>query len=80
MLKLTDPTLLRSQLYIDGKWVDADSGATMPILNPATREEIVSIPNAGADEIMFIQMGSVPHKAIVETIHNIGKHVIPRYR
>jgi succinate-semialdehyde dehydrogenase/glutarate-semialdehyde dehydrogenase len=50
MLKLTDPSLLRSQLYIDGKWVDADNGATMPILNPATREEIVSIPNAGADE------------------------------
>jgi succinate-semialdehyde dehydrogenase/glutarate-semialdehyde dehydrogenase len=50
MLKLSDPSLLRSQLYIDGKWVDADSGATMPVLNPATREEIVSIPNAGADE------------------------------
>ncbi|NQX87476.1 MAG: NAD-dependent succinate-semialdehyde dehydrogenase [Halioglobus sp.] len=50
MLKLTDPSLLRSRLYIDGQWVDADSGATMPILNPATREEIISIPNAGADE------------------------------
>ncbi|MFT4614953.1 MAG: succinate-semialdehyde dehydrogenase/glutarate-semialdehyde dehydrogenase, partial [Bacteroidia bacterium] len=50
MLKLTDPTLLRDQLYIDGQWVNADNGATMPILNPATREEIISIPNAGADE------------------------------
>ncbi|MEM9255014.1 MAG: NAD-dependent succinate-semialdehyde dehydrogenase [Pseudomonadota bacterium] len=50
MLKLTDPTLLRSQLYIDGSWVDADSGATMPILDPATRDEIVAIPNAGAEE------------------------------
>ena len=50
MLTLTDPTLLRNQLYIDGQWVDADNGATMPVLNPATREEIVAIPNAGADE------------------------------
>jgi succinate-semialdehyde dehydrogenase/glutarate-semialdehyde dehydrogenase len=50
MLKLTDPSLLRSQLYIDGTWVDADNGATMPVLNPATREEIISIPNAGAGE------------------------------
>ena len=50
MLKLTDPTLLRSQLYIDGSWVDADNGATMAVLNPATKEEVVSIPNAGADE------------------------------
>ena len=50
MPKLTDPTLLRSQLYIDGAWVDADNGATMPVLNPASKEEIVSIPNAGANE------------------------------
>jgi succinate-semialdehyde dehydrogenase/glutarate-semialdehyde dehydrogenase len=50
MLKLKDPSLLRSQLYIDGQWVDADSGATMGVTNPATREEIVAIPNAGAAE------------------------------
>ena len=50
MLKLTDPSLLRSQLYIDGKWVDADNGATMGVFNPATKEEIVAIPNAGAAE------------------------------
>ena len=37
--------------------------------------------DAGADEIMFIhQMGTVPHEAIVETIENIGKHVIPHFR
>jgi succinate-semialdehyde dehydrogenase/glutarate-semialdehyde dehydrogenase len=50
MLTLTDASLLRSQLYIDGKWVDADSGATMAVLNPATKEEVIAIPNAGADE------------------------------
>jgi succinate-semialdehyde dehydrogenase/glutarate-semialdehyde dehydrogenase len=50
MLTLNDPSLLRSQLYIDGKWVDADSGATMGVLNPATREEIIAIPNAGVAE------------------------------
>lgn len=50
MPDLKDCSLLRSQLYIDGQWVDADSGDTMPVLNPATKEEIVSIPNAGAAE------------------------------
>ncbi|CAA0106386.1 Glutarate-semialdehyde dehydrogenase DavD [Halioglobus japonicus] len=50
MLKLKDPSLLCSQLFIDGAWVDADSGATMPVLNPATKEEIIAIPNAGAAE------------------------------
>lgn len=50
MLKLADESLLRSQLYINGAWVDADNGATMPVFNPATKAEIVTIPNAGADE------------------------------
>ncbi len=37
--------------------------------------------DAGADEIMFIhQMGTIPHEAIVETIENIGKYVIPHFR
>jgi succinate-semialdehyde dehydrogenase/glutarate-semialdehyde dehydrogenase len=50
MLKLTDPSLLRSQLYIDGAWVDADDGSTVSVFNPATQQEIVAIPNAGAAE------------------------------
>ncbi|MEZ5568009.1 MAG: NAD-dependent succinate-semialdehyde dehydrogenase [Halioglobus sp.] len=50
MLSLDDPSLLRNQLYIDGAWVDADSGATLAVSNPASGEEIVSIPNAGANE------------------------------
>jgi alkanesulfonate monooxygenase SsuD/methylene tetrahydromethanopterin reductase-like flavin-dependent oxidoreductase (luciferase family) len=36
---------------------------------------------AGADEIMFlIQMGTVPQWAALETIANLGRHVIPRFR
>ncbi len=50
MLKLSDPKLLRSQLYIDGQWVDANNGTTLPVYNPATGEEIIHIPNAGAEE------------------------------
>ena len=50
MPTLTDSSLLRSQLYVDGEWVDADDGSTVPVLNPASKVEIVSIPNAGAAE------------------------------
>jgi alkanesulfonate monooxygenase SsuD/methylene tetrahydromethanopterin reductase-like flavin-dependent oxidoreductase (luciferase family) len=36
---------------------------------------------AGADEILFIcQMGTVPQWAQLETLRNIGKHVIPHFR
>lgn len=37
--------------------------------------------DSGADEILFLfQMGGVPHKAILETIRNIGEKVIPHFR
>lgn len=36
---------------------------------------------SGADEILFlVQMGTVPHAAIMETIHNIGTYLIPYLR
>ncbi len=52
MLKnlLKDPTLLRQQCYIDGSWVDADSGQTIEVNNPATGEIIGRVPKLGVDE------------------------------
>jgi alkanesulfonate monooxygenase SsuD/methylene tetrahydromethanopterin reductase-like flavin-dependent oxidoreductase (luciferase family) len=42
---------------------------------------VQSLFDAGADEILFLmQMGTVPHEAIMETIRNIGEHVIPHFR
>ena len=36
---------------------------------------------AGADEILFLpQMGTIPHDIIMQTIGNIGRHVIPHFR
>jgi succinate-semialdehyde dehydrogenase/glutarate-semialdehyde dehydrogenase len=48
--KLKDGALFRQQCYIDGKWVDADSGATIAVTNPATDEMLGSIPKLGRDE------------------------------
>ena len=42
--------LLRSQAYVDGRWVDADSGETFPVVDPATGDEIARVPRMGADE------------------------------
>jgi succinate-semialdehyde dehydrogenase/glutarate-semialdehyde dehydrogenase len=49
-LQLKDPSLFRQQCYIDGKWVDADSGKTIPVTNPATGEILGTIPNMGTAE------------------------------
>ena len=39
------------------------------------------LQEAGADEILFLlQMGTIPHESILETIRNIGEKVIPHFR
>ena len=48
--RLTEPSLLRSQCYINGEWCDADSQATFQVTNPSTLTELGTIPNMGANE------------------------------
>jgi succinate-semialdehyde dehydrogenase/glutarate-semialdehyde dehydrogenase len=50
MLQLKDPTLLRQQAYINGQWSGADNGATLAVTNPATGEQLGTIPLMGAAE------------------------------
>jgi succinate-semialdehyde dehydrogenase/glutarate-semialdehyde dehydrogenase len=50
MTTLNDPSLLRQQSYIDGAWVDAANGETIPVHNPATGELLGTVPHLGATE------------------------------
>lgn len=47
---LESPLLQTIGGYIDGKWADADSGKTEAVVNPATGENIASVPMMGRDE------------------------------
>ncbi len=49
-LPLTDPSLFRQANCIDGKWVQAESGRTLAIRNPATDTVIGEVPALGAAE------------------------------
>ncbi|CAI07812.1 NADP-dependent succinate-semialdehyde dehydrogenase [Aromatoleum aromaticum] len=49
-LALNDPDLFRSRCLVGGTWADADSGATIAIHNPATGEQLGTIPKMGAAE------------------------------
>jgi succinate-semialdehyde dehydrogenase/glutarate-semialdehyde dehydrogenase len=49
-MQLKDARLFRQQCYIDGKWVDADSGAKKPVNNPATNAVLGTIPDMGTEE------------------------------
>ena len=50
MLKLKDPGLFKQQAYIAGEWVDADSGETVAVTNPATGALIGTVPMCGTRE------------------------------
>ena len=49
-LSLSDPSLLKNQCYVDGKWIDADSGATFAVTNPANGETIIEVAKLGGAE------------------------------
>ena len=49
-LPLSDPNLLQTQAFINGQWVDADSGATLPIVNPATGRVLAEVAKCGTSE------------------------------
>ena len=47
---IKDKSLIRHQCYIDGAWIDADSGETIDVTNPSTGSMIGTVPKLGAAE------------------------------
>ncbi len=50
VINIQDRDLLRRQAYLDGEWVDADSGLTLEVTDPATGEVIAKVPEMGMVE------------------------------
>src|SRR5262245_59233614 len=40
-----------NQIFVGGEWVDAASGETMEVLNPATGEAIAEVPSCSAEDV-----------------------------
>ena len=49
-MQLNDQGLFKTKAYIDGAWVDSDSGETFEVLNPATGEKIADVAKCGQAE------------------------------
>ncbi|RLA53158.1 MAG: succinate-semialdehyde dehydrogenase (NADP(+)) [Gammaproteobacteria bacterium] len=49
-MQINDQSLVKSQSYINGKWVGADNSQQFDVTNPANGEVITSVPDMGADE------------------------------
>jgi succinate-semialdehyde dehydrogenase/glutarate-semialdehyde dehydrogenase len=50
MLRLSDTGLFRTLAHVNGEWIPARDGATVPVTNPATRETLGTVPRCGAAE------------------------------
>ncbi|KWR90569.1 NADP-dependent succinate-semialdehyde dehydrogenase [Cupriavidus sp. IDO] len=48
MLNLQDPSLLRQQCYVDGRWIDGERH--IEVTNPATGERVGQVPQLGAGQ------------------------------
>jgi succinate-semialdehyde dehydrogenase/glutarate-semialdehyde dehydrogenase len=60
MLTLKDPSLLRQQCYIDGRWRDADTAKTLEVYDPASGARIGTVPlMAGAETREAIDRANV---------------------
>ncbi len=67
-LMLKDKSLIKNQAYIDGQWISADSGETVPVINPATNEILVEVPKCGTVETRrMIEAASAAQKAWAKT-------------
>ena len=49
-IHLNDAALFREQCYVDGNWVDADTGAAFDVTDPATGQSIGTVPAFGRAE------------------------------
>ena len=49
-MQLKDMSLLKCQGFIDGRWVDADSGAVFAVTDPANGAKIVEVADMGVAE------------------------------
>ncbi len=49
-MQLNDSSLFRQQCYVDGQWIDADSGDTIEVTNPASGATLGTVPKVGRDE------------------------------
>lgn len=49
-MKLSDQSLLKTQAYINGEWVNSGNNEFFPVINPATGETIADVAGCGATE------------------------------
>ncbi|KAJ7270774.1 succinic semialdehyde dehydrogenase [Mycena haematopus] len=69
---LKDHSLIKTQAFIGGKWVDSKSGEKIAVQNPATREDLGTVPEMGLAETK--EAIDAASKALPEWSKTTAKH------
>ncbi|KAH7153594.1 Aldehyde/histidinol dehydrogenase, partial [Dactylonectria macrodidyma] len=68
LANLTRHDLYRTKAYINGSWVDAASGKTFDVLDPATLDKVATVPEMGAgDTVNAIEAANEAFKSYKKT-------------
>jgi acyl-CoA reductase-like NAD-dependent aldehyde dehydrogenase len=57
-MKLKDPSLLRTDAYINGEWVSAPDGRVFTVHNPADGSVIAEVADHGAESVTRVDLRS----------------------
>ena len=71
-MKLNEPSLLRTQAFVDGLWIDAANGETLSVINPASFETLAEVARCGSVETR--QAIEAAHRAQVEWSRRSAAH------
>src|SRR5947209_18248540 len=61
------PSKLETRLFINGEWINADSGRTLGVINPATEEVIAEVAYGGRAETK--RAVAAAHRAMKDWMH-----------
>ncbi|KAF8449815.1 NAD-dependent aldehyde dehydrogenase [Terfezia claveryi] len=77
---LKDKSLLREEAFVNGKWVDAKSGKTFDVHDPASNEKIGSCPEmAREDVVLAIQHAHTAFKSFKTTTARERSRLLRRW-
>lgn len=75
---------MHTRNFIDGEWADADSGATMAVIDPATEEPLAHVPASGGEDVQravdaatrsFPQWSRLPARARAQWLRRIAADI-----
>ena len=55
-INVKDSNLICGRSHIDGVWIDADSGETLDVINPATGDTISKVAKCGTSAVSYTHL------------------------